>query len=142
MGLVRRDAQSVHRTLTANVPSAGRPSAHASQQLDRRDLSDLFRREPAVALARLHSETVAGGLNSFMALLGMLSIVVNNAIVMLEQIDLERGGGLAAYEAIVTAHGQEAALLDLLCSSMWPPNSGKKTTTRRNSHQLKGAGQL
>ncbi len=49
---------------------------------------------------------VAGGLNSFMALLGMLSlvgIVVNNAIVMLEQIDIEREGGLDPYEAIVTA---------------------------------------
>jgi multidrug efflux pump subunit AcrB len=49
---------------------------------------------------------VAGGYNSFMALLGMLSlvgIVVNNAIVMLEQIDIEREGGLDHYDAIVTA---------------------------------------
>jgi multidrug efflux pump subunit AcrB len=49
---------------------------------------------------------VANGLNSFMALLGMLSligIVVNNAIVMLEQIDIERAGGREPYDAIVTA---------------------------------------
>jgi multidrug efflux pump subunit AcrB len=49
---------------------------------------------------------VANGYNSFMALLGMLSlvgIVVNNAIVMLEQIDIEREGGLEPYDAIVTA---------------------------------------
>ena len=49
---------------------------------------------------------VANGFNSFMALLGMLSligIVVNNAIVMLEQIDIERKGGLAPYDAIVQA---------------------------------------
>ncbi len=49
---------------------------------------------------------VANGLNSFMALLGILSlvgIVVNNAIVMIEQIDVEAAGGLEPYEAIVTA---------------------------------------
>jgi multidrug efflux pump subunit AcrB len=49
---------------------------------------------------------VARGFNSFMALLGILSlvgIVVNNAIVMLEQIDVEREGGLDHYDAIVTA---------------------------------------
>ncbi len=49
---------------------------------------------------------VANGYNSFMALLGILSlvgIVVNNAIVMLEQIDIEREGGLEPYQAIVTA---------------------------------------
>jgi multidrug efflux pump subunit AcrB len=49
---------------------------------------------------------VANGLNSFMALLGMLSligIVVNNAIVMLEQIDVEQAGGRSPYDAIVTA---------------------------------------
>ena len=41
-----------------------------------------------------------------MALLGMLSlvgIVVNNAIVMLEQIEIERAGGRAPYDAIVQA---------------------------------------
>jgi multidrug efflux pump subunit AcrB len=49
---------------------------------------------------------VANGFNSFMALLGILSlvgIVVNNAIVMLEQIDIEQQGGLPPYDAIVTA---------------------------------------
>ena len=49
---------------------------------------------------------VANGLNSFMALLGILSlvgIVVNNAIVMLEQIAVEEAGGLDPYDAIVTA---------------------------------------
>jgi multidrug efflux pump subunit AcrB len=41
-----------------------------------------------------------------MALLGMLSlvgIVVNNAIVMLEQIEVEAEGGLGPYDAIVSA---------------------------------------
>jgi multidrug efflux pump subunit AcrB len=49
---------------------------------------------------------VGNAYNSFMALLGILSlvgIVVNNAIVMLEQIDIERRAGLEHYEAIVTA---------------------------------------
>ncbi len=48
----------------------------------------------------------ANGYFSFMALLGMLAlvgIVVNNAIVMLEQIDLERKGGLDHYAAIIKA---------------------------------------
>ncbi len=75
VGLVRQDAQSLHRALTANVLSAGRPSAHASQQLDRRDLSDLFRREPAVALAHLHSEAVAGGSTDLLAALAELSFL-------------------------------------------------------------------
>jgi multidrug efflux pump subunit AcrB len=49
---------------------------------------------------------VGNAYNSFMALLGMLSlvgIVVNNAIVMLEQIDIEQAGGREPYDAIVTA---------------------------------------
>jgi multidrug efflux pump subunit AcrB len=49
---------------------------------------------------------VGNGYNSFMALLGMLSlvgIVVNNAIVMLEQVDIEREAGSEPYEAIVMA---------------------------------------
>jgi multidrug efflux pump subunit AcrB len=49
---------------------------------------------------------VANGFNSFMALLGILSlvgIVVNNAIVMLEEIDNEQAAGRGAYEATVQA---------------------------------------
>jgi multidrug efflux pump subunit AcrB len=49
---------------------------------------------------------VGNAYNSFMALLGILSlvgIVVNNAIVMLEQIDVERETGHGPYDAIVTA---------------------------------------
>ena len=49
---------------------------------------------------------VGNGFNSFMALLGILSlvgIVVNNAIVMLEQIDIEQKAGHSEYEAIVQA---------------------------------------
>jgi multidrug efflux pump subunit AcrB len=49
---------------------------------------------------------VANGFYSFMALLGMLSligIVVNNAIVMLEQIEIEQQAGLSPYDAIVQA---------------------------------------
>jgi multidrug efflux pump subunit AcrB len=49
---------------------------------------------------------IGNGFNSFMALLGILSlvgIVVNNAIVMLEQIDSERREGREHYDAIVKA---------------------------------------
>jgi multidrug efflux pump subunit AcrB len=47
-----------------------------------------------------------GSFYSFMALLGMLSlvgIVVNNAIVMLEQIDIEQRAGAEPYDAIIQA---------------------------------------
>ncbi len=49
---------------------------------------------------------VGNGFYSFTALLGMLSlvgIVVNNAIVMLEQIEIERAGGMGHYSAIIQA---------------------------------------
>jgi multidrug efflux pump subunit AcrB len=49
---------------------------------------------------------VANGYNSFMALLGILSlvgIVVNNAIVMLEQIAIEQRAGREHYDAIIQA---------------------------------------
>ena len=49
---------------------------------------------------------VGNGYNSFMALLGILSlvgIVVNNAIVMLEQIDIERAAGHDEHESIIRA---------------------------------------
>jgi multidrug efflux pump subunit AcrB len=49
---------------------------------------------------------VGNGFNSFMALLGILSlvgIVVNNAIVMLEQIRIEEDAGRAPYDAVVMA---------------------------------------
>jgi multidrug efflux pump subunit AcrB len=49
---------------------------------------------------------VGSGFNSFMALLGILSlvgIVVNNAIVMLEQIAIERRAGREPYDAIIQA---------------------------------------
>jgi multidrug efflux pump subunit AcrB len=49
---------------------------------------------------------VGNGFYSFMALLGMLSlvgIVVNNAIVMIEQIEIERRAGTDGYEAIIVA---------------------------------------
>ncbi|MGH0036968.1 MAG: efflux RND transporter permease subunit [Myxococcota bacterium] len=49
---------------------------------------------------------VGNGYNSFMALLGILSlvgIVVNNAIVMLEQIDIEQKAGAEPYDAIILA---------------------------------------
>jgi multidrug efflux pump subunit AcrB len=49
---------------------------------------------------------VGQGFNSFMALIGMLSlvgIVVNNAIVMLEQIAIEQEAGSDPYDAIIQA---------------------------------------
>ncbi len=62
---------------------------------------------------------VANGLNSFMALLGILAlvgIVVNNAIVMLEQIEIEQAAGAEPYEAIVKAC--QARLRPILMTAM------------------------
>ena len=64
-----------------------------------RELADVLDHDPRGLL-------IGNGFYSFTALLGMLSlvgIVVNNAIVMLEQIDIEREGGLEHYDAIVMA---------------------------------------
>ena len=62
---------------------------------------------------------LASGFNSFMALLGMLSlvgIVVNNAIVMLEQIDIEQAAGLSPYEAIL--QGCQARMRPIMMTAL------------------------
>ncbi|MBW2498455.1 MAG: efflux RND transporter permease subunit [Deltaproteobacteria bacterium] len=62
---------------------------------------------------------VGNGFYSFMALLGILSlvgIVVNNAIVMLEQVEIEREAGRDPYDAIVTAC--QARLRPILMTTM------------------------
>jgi len=49
---------------------------------------------------------VSGSFYGFMAILGILSligIVINNAIVLLDQIDIEQASGKSPYDAIVTA---------------------------------------
>jgi pimeloyl-ACP methyl ester carboxylesterase len=73
VGLVREDAQSVHRALTANVLSSGEPSPRAWQQLDRRDLADLYRRDPVQALTLLHREAVAHDRPALLATLSELA---------------------------------------------------------------------
>jgi pimeloyl-ACP methyl ester carboxylesterase len=55
IGVVRGSTQDVHRELTANVLSAGRPSEWSRQVLHRDNLFDRFDDEPAAALADLHS---------------------------------------------------------------------------------------
>jgi pimeloyl-ACP methyl ester carboxylesterase len=54
VGVERVDARTVHRELTANVLSAGRPSAPTLQVLHRLGLFERFEREPEAVLARLH----------------------------------------------------------------------------------------
>jgi pimeloyl-ACP methyl ester carboxylesterase len=54
IGVVRGGTQEVHRELTANVLSAGRPSEWSMQVLHRNDLADKFEDDPGGALAELH----------------------------------------------------------------------------------------
>jgi len=54
VGVTREDPTEVHRELTANVLTAGRPSDRSLQVLDRYGLRERFEEEPAVVLALLH----------------------------------------------------------------------------------------
>lgn len=58
VGVERVDPQRVHRGLTANVLSTGKPSAPASQVLHRDDLTERFASDPAAALASLRERWV------------------------------------------------------------------------------------
>ena len=55
-GIRRVDAREVHRTLTANVLSAGEPSVPTWQTLQRLGLRELFERDPAAGIAALHEK--------------------------------------------------------------------------------------
>src|SRR5262249_49328580 len=55
VGVTREDPTRVHRELTANVLSAGRPSDRTYQVLDRYGLRERFEKEPEAVLAQLHA---------------------------------------------------------------------------------------
>ncbi len=55
VGVRREDPEQVHRELTANVLTAGRPSDRSLQLLDRFGLRERFEQEPAAVLAELHA---------------------------------------------------------------------------------------
>jgi pimeloyl-ACP methyl ester carboxylesterase len=55
VGVRREDPETVHRELTANVLSAGRPSDRTYQLLERFGLRERFEKEPAAVLAELHA---------------------------------------------------------------------------------------
>jgi len=55
VGVRREDPEKVHRELTANVLTAGRPSERSYQLLERFDLRARFEKEPEVVLALLHA---------------------------------------------------------------------------------------
>lgn len=55
VGVIQGDTQTVHRELTANALSAGRPSEWSAQVLRRNSLFERFEEEPAAALAELHA---------------------------------------------------------------------------------------
>ena len=55
VGVRREDPIDVHRELTANVLTAGRPSDRSLQLLDRFGLRERFAQEPEAVLAELHA---------------------------------------------------------------------------------------
>jgi pimeloyl-ACP methyl ester carboxylesterase len=55
VGVRREDPEEVHRELTANVLTAGRPSDRSLQLLDRFGLRERFAKEPEAVLAELHA---------------------------------------------------------------------------------------
>jgi pimeloyl-ACP methyl ester carboxylesterase len=55
VGVKREDPEEVHRDLTANVLTAGRPSDRSLQLLDRFGLRERFDEEPEAVLAELHA---------------------------------------------------------------------------------------
>ena len=59
VGVKRVDPRQVHRAITANVLSTGKPSNEAIQGLRRTHLEELFRSDPEAALAGLHARTLA-----------------------------------------------------------------------------------
>jgi pimeloyl-ACP methyl ester carboxylesterase len=54
--------RAVHRYLTQNVLSAGKPSTYSEIELRRYDLLDLYDDDPDTALTRLHERALAAGL--------------------------------------------------------------------------------
>jgi pimeloyl-ACP methyl ester carboxylesterase len=55
VGVRRQDPEAVHRDLTANVLTAGRPSERSLQLLERFGLRERFAKEPEAVLAELHA---------------------------------------------------------------------------------------
>ena len=73
VGVRRADAQSVHRSLTANVLSTGRPSSASVQELHRQDLFAQFENDPAHALAELNAQLGEPGTENRLFALAELS---------------------------------------------------------------------
>jgi hypothetical protein len=55
VGVTRLDEQAVHRELTANVLSTGKPSEYSTQLLERQALGEHFDQDPQRVLAELNS---------------------------------------------------------------------------------------
>jgi pimeloyl-ACP methyl ester carboxylesterase len=55
VGVSRLNEQAAHRKLNANVLSAGKPSAHSTQILERSKLGQRYKKEPQAVLAELNS---------------------------------------------------------------------------------------
>jgi pimeloyl-ACP methyl ester carboxylesterase len=73
VGVERVDARTVHRTLTSNVLSHGRPSTPSVHVLQQLALLDRFESEPEVVLAELHGALPARGASDRLFALAELS---------------------------------------------------------------------
>jgi len=60
IGVKRMDPRAVHRTLTSNELTSGRPSVASRIVLQQRGLTEVFDERPAEALATLHQQFVTG----------------------------------------------------------------------------------
>jgi pimeloyl-ACP methyl ester carboxylesterase len=71
--LERADPRAVHRELTANVLSTGRPSARTIQFLERMGLRQVFEKAPAETLAEIHAALLPTGDHRRLSALAELS---------------------------------------------------------------------
>jgi pimeloyl-ACP methyl ester carboxylesterase len=71
----RVDARRVHRDLTANVLSAGRPSAESVRVLYVNDLTDRFEGDPVTTLAQMHQSLPPRGAQDLLFALAELSFL-------------------------------------------------------------------
>jgi pimeloyl-ACP methyl ester carboxylesterase len=75
VGVKRVDARAVHRSLTTNVLSHGKPSAPTAQTLHRLALYERFDDDPEAALAELHAGLPEAGAEGVLFALAELSFL-------------------------------------------------------------------
>ena len=108
VGVKRVDARSVHRSLTANVLSAGKPSSASVQELHRQDLFTQFEKDPARTLAELDAQLGEPGTENRLFALAELSFAHAQA------------GGGAPYYLATAVYAYAFLFPD---DGAWPPDA-------------------